>query len=65
VGSGSGTSIQPGGEVEFDTQVGTRIGQHTAKEGKEKPERELEGYLSPLPCSGGPWSHLCYAIWMN
>lgn len=49
MGSGSGTSIQPGGEVEFDTQVGTRIGQHTAKEGKEKPERGNWERISP-PC---------------
>lgn len=53
VGSGLGTSTQPAVEVESDTQVGTRIGQHTAREGRKKSERELEGHLSPLPCLGG------------
>lgn len=51
-GSGWGTSTLSGTDKEPDTQFGTGIGQHEAKEAKEKSELEMEGYLSPLPCLG-------------
>lgn len=68
VGSGWGTRTPSGIEKEPDTQFGAGLGQHEAKEAKEKSELEWKGISPPYPvwaASSSPRSCLSSAIWMN